>query len=111
MLEHAVSRSLAVHGEAVELARQTDGEVTDVDHLLDLALTFGANLAHLQSDQGAEVALVLAQGVAQLADEVATDRGGGGPPRLKGLLRGGDHLLIFVRRRLSDRGDDFAVDG
>ena len=48
------SGALGVHGQAVELARETDREVADVDHLLDLAQALGQDLAHLQRDQPAE---------------------------------------------------------
>jgi hypothetical protein len=57
LLEHAVAGALAVHGEAIELARQADGEVGDVDHLLHLALAFGQDLAHLAADQAPSSAL------------------------------------------------------
>ena len=50
------SRALRGDGEAVELARQADGEVADVDHLLDLAGPFGDDLADLDGDQSAEIA-------------------------------------------------------
>jgi pyrroloquinoline quinone (PQQ) biosynthesis protein C len=60
-----------VHGQAVKLARQANGEVADVDHLLHLADAFGANLAHLQRDQFAQRLLVRAQEVAQVAHDFA----------------------------------------
>ena len=37
----AVARPLAGHGQAVELAREADGEVGDVDHLQHFATAFG----------------------------------------------------------------------
>ena len=61
LLVHAVARPLAVHRQAVELARQADREVADVDHLLHLAQPLGEDLAHLERDQPAERLLVLAQ--------------------------------------------------
>ena len=45
---------LGGHRQAVELARQADREVADVDHLLHLAAAFGADLAHLEAHQVAE---------------------------------------------------------
>ena len=39
---------LAVHGEAVKLAREAHGEIGDVDHLLHFAQSFGQDLAHLE---------------------------------------------------------------
>ena len=45
-------------------------EVADVDHLLDLAEALGADLAGLDRHQRAEVGLVLAQQLAELAHEL-----------------------------------------
>ena len=42
LLVHAMPGPLAVHGQAVELARQADREVGDVDHLLHFAQAFAA---------------------------------------------------------------------
>ena len=69
-------------------------QVADVDHLLDLAEALGADLAGLDRHQRAEVGLVLAQQFAQLAHELAADRGGHGAPGRERLLGGAD-----------DRGD------
>ena len=41
-LHQAVARPLGRDGPAVELAREADGEVADVDHLLDLAQALAA---------------------------------------------------------------------
>ena len=63
LLDHPVPGPLAGDRQAVELARQADGEVAHVDHLLDLALALGADLARLEGDQQAQVGLALAQGL------------------------------------------------
>ena len=62
-------------GQAEQLAGQADREVADVDHLLDLAEALGADLAGLDRDERAEIGLVLAQQLAELADQLAADRG------------------------------------
>ena len=80
LLDHPVPRPLAGDRQAVELPRQADGEVAHVDHLLDLALALRADLARLERDQQAEVRLLLAQGLADLADDLAADRRGDHPP-------------------------------
>ena len=69
LLHHPVARTLGGDREAEQLARQPDGEVADVDHLLHLAEALGADLAGLDRDQRAEIVLVLAQQLAQLAHE------------------------------------------
>ena len=48
LLHHAVPRPLRGDRQAVELARQADREVADVDHLLHFAVALGADLAHLE---------------------------------------------------------------
>ena len=58
-LHQPVAGALGGYRLAVELAGEADGEVADVDHLLDLAERLGGDLADLQADQGGEVLLVL----------------------------------------------------
>ena len=60
--------------QAVELPRQADGEVADVDHLLHFAVALGADLAHLERDQIAERLLQLAQRLAEIAHQLAALR-------------------------------------
>ncbi len=93
LFHHAVARALGRDGEAVELPREPGGEVADVDHLLHFAVAFGANLPHLERDEVAQRLLDRAQGVAEVAHEVAALRrrhvppgaeGGGGSGRRRG---------------------------
>ena len=60
-LHQPVAGPLGGHRPAVELARQPDREVADVDHLLDLAARLGGDLADLEADQRGEVVLVLGE--------------------------------------------------
>ena len=73
-LHQTVAGPFAGDRQAVELAGQTDGEVADVDHLLDLAETLRADLAGLDRHQLAELRLVLAQQLAEAADERTAGR-------------------------------------
>ena len=68
---HAVAGPLAVHGEAVELAREPHREIGDIDHLLHFAQAFGEDLAHFERHQRAQVRLVRAQLIADLAHDLA----------------------------------------
>ena len=52
--------ALGGDGQAVELARQADGEIADVDHLLHFAEALGGDLAGLEGDQAAELGLARA---------------------------------------------------
>ena len=56
-------------GEAVKLAGEADGEVADVDHLLDLAEALGEDLAAFAADQPAE----LVQGGRDVGEALADD--------------------------------------
>ena len=64
------------HRPAVQLARQPDRELADVDHLLDLAQRLGRDLARLEGDQFGQVRLVLGQQLAEPPDQRAALRGG-----------------------------------
>ena len=57
--------------QAVELARQADGEIADVDHLLDLAEALRQDLARLDRHEHGEVVLVRPELLAELADDGA----------------------------------------
>src|SRR5262249_50461835 len=59
--EHAVARPLAGNDLAVELARQADREIADIDHLLHFALTLLDDLAGFDRDEAAERGFVAAQ--------------------------------------------------
>ena len=50
-LGHAMARTLGGDGETVQLAREADGEVADVDHLLHFAEALGDDLADLERHQ------------------------------------------------------------
>ena len=86
-LHHAVLAALGGDGQAIELARQADGEVADVDHLLDLAQALRGDLADLDRDQPAERLLVGAQLLAEQPHELTALRRRDLPPFQKGGVR------------------------
>src|ERR1017187_6494328 len=107
LLVHAMPGALAVHGEAVKLAREADGEIGDIDHFLHFTQAFGQDLAHLQGDESAQVPLMGAQLIADLAHDFAAlgsrhhapfDKGFGGA-RHHGLVIGGwsvvNHRIVL----------------
>ena len=89
-LHHAVARPLRGDGEAVELARQADGEVADVDHLLHLALALVRILPVSMRDELAERRLGRAQLLAEQADQLAAPRRRHLAPDLERAVRLGD---------------------
>ena len=113
--------ALAVHGEAVKLAREADGEIGDIDHLLHFAQAFGQDLAHLERDQRAQFLLMGAQFVADFAHDLAAlgsghhapfEEGFGGA-RHDGFVIGGAGHAHAGQRFAGGRaeGNEFAARG
>ena len=71
---HAVVGALGGDGQAVELARQADGEIADVDHLLHFAEALGRDLAGFERHEAAEIVLGGAQLLADQTHELAAPR-------------------------------------
>src|SRR5690349_17482478 len=97
-LGEPVPRPLRGDGATVELAGQPDGEVADVDHLLDLAERFGADLARFDRDEVGEIVLVLAQELTETAYQVAACGGRRRPPLFERTGRLADGQPGFVHR-------------
>ena len=89
-------RALRYDRSAVELAGQPHRVVADVNHLLNFAETFRANLADLQRDEVREIGLVLAQFVSETADEFSPAWRGRLTPAEKSLARFADGALRRV---------------
>jgi hypothetical protein len=111
LLVHAVEGPLRVHGEAVELAGEADGEVADVDHLLHLAQALGEDLAHLQRDQLPQRLLVRAQLLPELTDDLPAPRCGEHAPVLEGRRCLLHHPLVVLLARRAHAGDGLAGGG
>ena len=109
-LHHAVVGALGGDGQAVELARQADGEVADVDHLLDFAEPLRHDLAGLEGHQPAEIVLGGAQFLAEQAYELAAPRRRHRAPGLKCLRGPADGGARLLQAGDADMGDAFARD-
>src|SRR5262249_45580680 len=109
-LHHAMARALGSNSEAVELARQPDREVADVDHLLHFTKAFLHDLAGLDRDQPAEFVLVRAQLLAEQADQLAAARGRHLAPLAERLIRARDPLCDAALAVGFEAGDLDAVD-
>lgn len=107
---HAVLGALGGEREAVELAREADREVADVDHFLHLARAFGRDLAGLERDEAAEVGLGGAQLLAQQAHQFAAARRRHAAPGLEGLVRLADGRGRFGGGGLPHLRDHLAGD-
>ena len=75
-LRHPVAGPLRGDGEAVQLPRQADGEIADVDHLLHFAQALRDDLADLERDERAERLLRGAQLLAEQTHELAAPGAG-----------------------------------
>jgi hypothetical protein len=107
---HAVVRALGGDGQAVELARQADREIADVDHLLHLAQAFGQDLAGFQGDQAAKLGLGGAQFFTQQAHQLATAGGGDLAPGQEGGMRDADDMADGACIGVGDAADLGAID-
>src|SRR3954451_17496103 len=92
-LEQPVGGALARDRETVQLPRQPDGEVADVDHLLDLPEALRADLAGLDGNELAELRLVRPEQLPEPADHVAARGCRRRAPGGEGLGRHGDGAL------------------
>ena len=110
-LHHPVAGALGSDREPIELARHSDGEVADIDHLLDLAEPLLQDLAVLHRDETAERFLVGAQFLVEEPDEFTAARRRHGTPFGKGGV-GLGHLAVEVARRIHAQPRDLAaIDG
>ncbi len=97
--------------QAVELAGEPDGEVADVDHLLDFADGLLSDLAGLGADQHGQVFPSSSQGLADPTYVLAPPRSGHGPPAEKRLVgRGHDGIELFWPSR-GEGGQRGPIDG
>ena len=90
-LGEPVAGALRRDRAAVELAREADGEVADVDHLLHLAEALLGDLPDLERDERAERLLLAAQLLAEQPHELAAVRARAGrarprTPRRRGAI-------------------------
>jgi hypothetical protein len=86
-LHHPVVGALSRDGAAVELPRQPDGEVANIDHLLDLAESFGHDFARLKRHEPAEVILRSAQFLRENSHELSAPWRWDVAPSGKGVSR------------------------
>ncbi len=108
---HGVLRPFRSNGQAVQLARQPDREVADVDHLLHFAQPFLQDLAGFERDQLAEMLLVFAQHFAETPHHLAAHRRRHQGPA--GLRHAGafDARIRIGQAAGRQMPEDLAVDG
>ena len=111
LLVHAVLGPFGVHGEPVQHARLADREIGDIDHLLDLAVPFGLDLAVFHRDQAAERILILAQFIAHEPHRLTALRRRHLAPRGGSGNRRGHHMLVVRERRTAYLRQPLAVAG
>lgn len=111
VLHEPVAGPLRGDGAPVQLARETDRELADIDHLLHFAEGFGGDLAGLDGHQRAQIGLVLDEQLTQPGHERAAHRCRGGAPRGKGLRRFGDRRIRIGGGALRNGEEHFAGDG
>ena len=94
----------------MELTRQADGEVADVDHLLNLAQPLGRHLAGFQGHQPAQILFGGAQFVADQGDQPAALRRRHQPPAGEGIGGAADGGARLVGGGIGKPGDLGAIE-
>ena len=103
---HAMARALAGDGQAMQLARQTHGEIADIDHLLHFAQPLGQWLAAIERDQQAQLGLACAQRLTETPDKFSPARRRYRTPMGKsrqGAIRDKADLIRRGGRKAADR--------
>ncbi len=108
---HPVTGAFGCNRQPVQLARQTDREIADVDHLLHFAQTLGRDFTGLQRDHRAQFVLGRAQFLAQEAHQLTTARRGDLTPCGKRRARLCDHGGHVRRIGLGHMRHNGPVDG
>ena len=103
-----MARTLRGDGQAVELTRQADGKVANVDHLLHFAQAFLGDLARLPGHQFAQIRLVLTQQVAKLTHQFAAARRRNLAPGFECMF-GAGHVLLDLGSPFPMHGTDPAA--
>ena len=99
LLVHAVTGTLGMHGQAIQLSGEPYGKITDVNHLLHFSQTFLVGFTHFVRHQLAQVSLHFAKGIADLTNDLSTLGSRHQPPRFKCNLRLSYHGFVgFLRR-------------
>jgi hypothetical protein len=111
LLHHAMPGALGRDGQPVQLSRQADGEVADVDHLLHFAAALFQDLPALDRHQLTERLLVRAQACTEAAYQLATARSWHAPQRDERARGLGDGLADVVGAGDRHRADQASVDG
>src|SRR5690606_34195112 len=84
------------------LPAQTQGKITDIDHLLNLPEPFLQTFAHLVRYQGPQVVLIFAKDIPKLSDNITPFGRRHRPPKSEGLLCLLNNAVVVARRHLSD---------
>jgi hypothetical protein len=98
-------------GEAVELAREANREIANVDHLLNFAEPFRDNLARFNRDEAAKRVLMSAKLFAEKAHKLAALWRGHGAPGKESGMSFLDCALRFAQARFANTRYSLAGDG
>ena len=92
------------HRESVQLSGESNCEVGDIDHLLDLAKTLRECLACFQTDQSPKLCLVRAKRIPDQPHVLAAPWRRCSAPRKEGFLRCADDGFVVVPRSSDHTG-------
>ena len=97
-----------MHGIAIQHSRLADRKIGNINHFLHFAIAFGLDLAHFERDQASQRVLVIAQGIADVANGIAANRCMHLAPFKESVPGVGYDFLVFVCGRGSHACDNFA---
>ncbi len=107
---HAMAGTLRGDGQAIDLARESDGEVADVDHFLHFAKPLGNDLARLQSHHRPQILLGGAQLLAEQPYKFTPAGRRNLAPGQKSVASASEDRRHFGQRRLRNAGNLNTVD-
>ena len=99
------------HRPSVQLPRQANREIADIDHLLDLAEGLGADLPDLDRHEICEVLLVILEESAEALDQRTSLGRRHCSPFDERLMRASDHVIDVTRACSGDAEQVHADDG
>src|ERR1043165_5792648 len=105
LLVHPMVGTLGVNGEAVELPRQTDREISDVDALLNFAIALRLDFAAFERDERSQRIFLIPKCIADQADNFTAMRGRQFSPMFLCNYDAANQRFIFRATLQFDRSD------
>src|SRR4051812_34207356 len=110
LFHQTMLRALRLNGQTVQHARLPNGEIANIDHLLNFALAFGNDLAGLKRNELPQLMFKIAQGVPKATNRISSHWPRSNTPFQKCFMSPTDREFIIFIRCGADPSDHLAVD-